>query len=174
MKSIGITSNEELNNRLCINHLNSKDNFEVEKMYICCFNCRHRTHVRHQQGHGCNYHDCWIDYNDYESAKLMYECKNCELSLPKVLELARLCKSISFEYVFDEHFHVMNDIGAYVKDEKEFNRGFVKDPLKAFGVHKVKNNHVIGYRILFNGFPVYYCERIEEIHLIMEGLGLKK
>ena len=142
-------------------------------MYICCRHCKYSGHFVHEQGHSCRLHDCFINYNNYESVKRMYECTDCKLSIDRVLELARYMNTISFEIVFDDTFHVMNNIGVVINDKKEWNNGFVKDPIKAYKPNRVENDHIIGYRVLFDGFPVYYCERKEEILFILKGIGIK-
>lgn len=142
-------------------------------MYICCRHCKHNGNFVHERGHSCRLHNCFINYNDKESVELMFNCKDCQLDISDVFSIARYCKSISVEYIFDEYFEVMNNMGVVIKDSKEWNNGFYKDMLKAYKVKEVTNDHVIGYKVLFDGFPVYSCERMEEINFILKGLGLQ-
>jgi len=143
-------------------------------MYVCCSHCKHAGHFTHEVGHSCRKHDFFISLNNKKAVELMFNCRDCELSIGELLRIARYMNSISFEVVFDDTFHVMNNMGAYIKDKDKWNHGFYKCSFtEVYEPAKVDNNHVMGYRVLFNNYPVFYTENSEEILFILTGLGLK-
>ena len=145
-------------------------------MYICCRHCKHTGSHYHEQGWTCNKHNRMVNLNNLESVKEMFNCKDCQLDIDNILRIAKYCNTISFEYVFDEYFEVMNNMGVVIKDSEKWNHGFYKNQGYSFTdvyeTHHVTNDHVVGYRLLFDGFPVFYTANKDEIEFIRKGLGL--
>lgn len=130
-------------------------------MYICCRYCKHTGSFLHERGHTCKKHETFINLNSKESMDFMFNCKDCELDIKSLLSIARYMETISFEVVFNEYFESRNDMGCYYDTEKTLQ------------VHDVDTTEdIIGYRVLFNNFPVFYTENVDEIKLIQKGLGL--
>ena len=119
-----------------------------------------------------------VNLNNLESVKEMFNCKDCQLDIDNILRIAKYCNTISFEYVFDEYFEVMDNMSVVIKDREKWNHGFYRNQGYSFtDVYKpmeVTNDHVVGYRVLFDGFPVFYTEREDEIEFIKKGLGLQR
>ena len=147
-------------------------------MYICCNHCKHTGSFYHELGWTCRKHDRIINLNSLESVNEMFNCKDCQLDISELLRIAKYCNTISFEYVFDEYFEVMNNMSVVIKDREKWNHGFYRNQGYSFtDVYKpmeVTNDHVVGYRVLFDGFPVFYTEREDEIEFIKKGLGLQR
>ena len=145
-------------------------------MYICCKHCEYTGNFLHEKGHSCKKHKTFIDLNSKESVDLMFNCKDCQLYIHDLIKIARHMKSISFEYILNENFRSRNDMGIIIKDEKKFNKGFYKDSIdKVFKAYDVDTTeHIIGWKILFNEFPVYYTESIDEIKFIKSALGFEE
>lgn len=142
-------------------------------MYICCSKCKHTGNFIHELGHNCNKHDKFINFNKHESIEFMTNCQDCELDISNLLKIARYMDTISFEVVFDEFFHVMNNMGVVIKDSDKWNHGLYKCSFtEVYKPNKVNNTHIKGYRVLFNNFPVFYTEDKNEIDFIQRGLGL--
>jgi len=145
-------------------------------MYRYCKNCKHTGCFVYEAGHSCELHDFFVDVNDFESIKKMFKCQDCEISIEKILQIARYASTISVQIDFDEYFQAMNNMDAYIKMGKgdQWQHNQYESPLEVLDVHDVENDHVICYRILFDGFPVYKTKDIEEINFIMKGLGMHK
>ena len=144
-------------------------------MYICCSHCKYVGNFIHELGHNCNKHDRFINLNKLESMEFMFNCRDCELNISNLLMVARYMDTISFEVVFDDCFHVMNNMGVVIKDSDKWNHGFYKCSFtEVYKPNKVDNTHVKGYKVLFNNYPVFYTEDKSEIEFIQKGLGLRK
>lgn len=145
-------------------------------MFICCRHCKHTGSHHHERGWTCKKHDVFINLNDYESMNQMFNCKDCTLGVGDIFRIAPYCNTISFQIVFDEYFCVMNNMGVYIKDDEKWDNGRYKYKgisfVDVYDTHNVDNTHIMGYKLLFNDFPVFYTEDKKEIDFIKEGLGL--
>ena len=145
-------------------------------MYRFCKHCRHTGHFVHEEGHSCEKHNFFVNLNDINAMKKMAECKDCNLGFGRILENARYASKIAFEIDFDDTFHVMNNMGTYIQANKgdKWQIHDYESPLEVYDCYDVENTHVLFYKILFDGFPVYKTTDVEEIKFFIRGLGLHK
>ena len=145
-------------------------------MYRYCRHCKHTGSFIHEEGHSCQLHNFSVSLNNLDAIHKMYECQDCEISLDEIHNIARYASNISVQSDFDDYFESMNNMGTYIKAGmgEKWQHHQYDSLLEVLDVRDVKNDHVLGYKILFDGFPVYKTTNIEEIDFIMKGLGMHK
>ena len=77
-------------------------------MLRCCKHCRHTGFFVHESGWSCSKHDFWVDLNNIEKLKKVFECVDCELSLENIFHIGVKGYSISIKYILEENSEVHN------------------------------------------------------------------
>lgn len=133
-------------------------------MLRCCMHCNHTGNFVHESGWACRKHDFWVNLNNLDSLKKVFECKDCRLDLDDLFRIGVKGYSISIEYVLKDNAHVHNDIMIYYKEGEH--------PRKPH-VNPTSSDMVEKYVVYFNDFPVYRTHNPDVIKFIKKGFNFK-